>query len=222
MSEPSSRDSSAGAGPSRPELVQRWAKGHEWRFTLERDKLVMDVQEEGNRFHNDIPLEQIDPYPSEEKFFPLRWPLHLLRFGVGVFLLALYAFGVWLLLRRQARPELLGAAAAAAGVAAFGAWKQLRHHRPLRRYYHRMTGAEVCAIFTDLPDPGSAGRFFDALQREIPPWSHTYSGPSKTENVARELKALHQLRQEGVLTAAEFDFKKRELLAQYLVHEQQA
>lgn len=204
--------------PTRAELRQRWIKGHEWTFAIEGDKLVMNADEKGNHFHNDIPLDQIDPYESEEKFFPHRWPVNMLRYGTAVALVALYLCAVfsWRLGRLEWISLLLGAIAAL--VAGVGFLVHRKNHRRLRRFYHRMSGMEVCAIFADLPDADAAGKFLEKLKKEIPPWSYTFGGPSKTESLARELKALHQLRKENVLTAEEFQFKKNELLANYFHH----
>ncbi len=204
--------------PTPPELRQKWLKDHEWIFSIEGDKLVMNADEKGNHFHNDIPLDQIDPYESEEKFFLLRWPVNLMRFGAAVALAAGYICTIvsW----RFSRLEWisLAIALASAVAAGIGFFVHLKHHRRLLRFYHRMTGAEVCAVFADLPDPETAGKFLGHLKKEIPPWSYTFGGPSKTESLARELKALHQLRKEQVLTAEEFQFKKNELLADHFHH----
>jgi len=209
---------------TRVELRQNWAKDHEWTFVLDRDKLVMDATEKGNHFHNDIPLDQIDPYESEEKFFHLQWPMRVIRYGLILGFGFAYLATVLLVFRghiewagapMSAAVALALVAFAAAGIAfAF----QIKHHRPLLRFYHRITGMELCAIFADLPDRATAEKFLAALRAEIPPWSHTFGGPSKTENVARELKALHQLRKDNVLDNEEFQFKKREMLAEYFHH----
>lgn len=210
--------------PTRCELRQNWAKDHEWTFVLDGDKLVMDAMEKGNHFHNDIPLDQIDPYESEEKFFYLQWPMRVMRYGLilgfgfaylATVMLVLRGRTEWFVVPMSTAVALAVAAFVAAGV---GFVFQIKHHRPLLRFYHRITGMELCAIFSDLPDRASAEKFLTALRREIPPWSHTFGGPSKTESVARELKALHQLRKDNVLNDDEFQFKKRNLLAEYFYH----
>jgi hypothetical protein len=200
------------------ELRQQWAKNHEWSFQLEGDKIVMNATEKGNHFHNDIPLDQIDPYESEERFFYLRWPLRAVKGSVLAALLLVYGFGIsWWVLDRPVWWWFLpsGIALAVAGLALA---YHLKHHRMLLRFYHRMSGMELFAIFAELPDKEAAGHFLEALKREIPPWSYTLAGPSKTEGMARELKALHQLRKENVLTVDEFQFKKRQLLTEYFGH----
>jgi len=203
---------------NRTELTQRWAKGHEWSFLLDGDKLILNANEKGNAFHNDVPLDQIDPYESEERFFHLRWPMRVMRASGLIGLLLVYAFGVhWWVVERPVWPWLpLAGAALAVAVLAF--LYHRKHHRTLLRFYHRMTGVELFAVFADLPDKESAEKFIATLKREIPPWSYTFGGPSKTESMARELKALHQLRKETVLTAEEFLFKKRQLLMEYFGH----
>lgn len=204
--------------PIRPELRQKWSKGHEWHFTLDSDKLIMDAEEKGNHFHNDIPLEQIDPYESEEQFFVLRWPGRAMRVATIAAMLCFYTFLV--LLWVHEKPQWLWLAvsvvALLAGIGLFV--YHVRHYRKLLRFYHRMTGMEVFALFADVPDTATASRFVDALRNEVPPWSYTFAGPSKTESLARELKALHQLHKDAVLTAEEFQFKKHELLREYLGH----
>jgi hypothetical protein len=207
--------------PTQTELRQNWLKGHVWAFSIESDKLVMNADEKGNHFHNDIPLDQIDPYESEEKFFPHRWPVNMLRLGTAVALVALYlcAMFSWKLGRLEWISLAIGIVAAA--VAGAGFFVHRKKYRRLLRFYHRMSGMEVCAIFADLPDADTAGKFLEKLKKEIPPWSYTFGGPSKTESLARELKALHQLRKDSVLTAAEFQFKKDELLTNYFHHGQE-
>ncbi|MSR64268.1 MAG: SHOCT domain-containing protein [Verrucomicrobiae bacterium] len=216
--------------PTQTELRQNWLKGHVWAFSIESDKLVMNADEKGNHFHNDIPLDQIDPYESEEKFFPHRWPVNMLRLGTVVALVAIYPiylctvlrlifvnFGhSWNLPRLEWISLVIGIVAAV--VAGVGFLLHRKKHRRLFRFYHRMSGMEVCAIFADLPDGDTAGKFLEKLKKEVPPWSYTFGGPSKTESLARELKALHQLRKDGVLTGEEFQFKKDELLTNYFHH----
>lgn len=205
--------------PTRSELRQHWAKGHDWTFVLEGEKLVMNANEKGNHFHNDIPLDQIDPYESEEKFFHLRWPMRVVRTTVIVGLFLAYAFAVaWWVLGHPQWFWLVLCVLALAG--AGGAWAyHLKNHRMLMRFYHRMSGVELFAVFTELPDKDSADKFLTSLKREIPPWSYTLGAPTKTDSMARELKALHQLRKEAVLTNEEFQFKKRELLTDYFGHD---
>lgn len=203
---------------NRPELRQNWSKGHEWRFTLDSDKLVMDAEEKGNHFHNDIPLDQIDPYESEERFFVWRWPARAMRVATVAAMLFFYTFLAMLWIHEHPQWLWLGLSVASllAGIGFFAI--HVKHYRTLRRFYHRMSGMEVFAVFADVPDTTTAGTFLEALRGEVPPWSHTFAGPSKTESLARELKALHQLRKDNVLTDAEFHFKKRELLKEYLGH----
>ena len=204
--------------PPQTELRQNWAKGHDWIFVLEGDKLVMNAMEKGNHFHNDIPLDQIDPYESEEKFFLLRWPMNLIRLGGVTGLLCLYLFGLFFLVwHKPLWGWLLGALAGAVAVAIALAFHFPRH-RTLLRFYHRMTGAELFAIFADLPDREQATKFLEGLKKEIPPWSYTFGGPSRTENLANELKALYQLRKDEVLSDEEFQFKKRGILTGYFHH----
>jgi len=204
--------------PTRAELRQNWSKGHVWTFSIDGDKLVMNADEKGNHFHNDIPLDQIDPYESEEKFFLLHWPMNVVRLGVALALLggyvcALYSFATMKLEWISLLVALVGLVAMSVALAI-----HFKKHRTLMRFYHRMSGMEVCAIFTDLPDVDSAKKFIEQFKKEIPPWSYTFGGPSRTESLARELKALHQLRKDNVLTVEEFQFKKNELLAAYFHH----
>jgi hypothetical protein len=204
--------------PTRTEIRQNWTKGHEWIFSLERDKLVMNATEKGNHFHNDIPLDQIDPYESEEKFFLLRWPMNLLRLGGLLALICLFLFGILALILHQLQWWWLAGTVASGVVAGIGLAFHLKKHRTLMRFYHRMSGMELFAVFADLPNREEAGKFIEALKKEIPPWSYTFGGPSKTENLANELKALHQLRKDKILTDEEFQFKKREILTGYFHH----
>jgi hypothetical protein len=144
--------------------------------------------------------------------------MRAVRTAVFVGLLLAYAFGIawWVLERPQWFwvPLSLVSLSVAAGAFAY----HLKHHRTLLRFYHRMTGAELFAIFSELPDKAAAEKFLEALKREIPPWSYTFGAPTKTESMARELKALHQLRKDNALTPDEFQFKKGELLTEYFGH----
>jgi hypothetical protein len=192
-------------------LDQRYGLWSRQELELFDDEVKVHFRTGPNESRRTVPLDVFDTNDTEGRIFP-SWA----SWGFKIGILALAAGGGLALAQRietGASPAWAGwIASAGAAVAALSAvlWRALAYDAWY--FYHAFTGDFLCAIVHGSPDAAAARGFFEQLKAQARKRFEQSKEEAEMPSVARELRALHELRERKVISEEEFAQKKQELL----------
>lgn len=197
-------------------LLQRLGPGRSQEMVLHEDEVRVNFRSSTTLSRRTVPLEVIDPNETSARAFP-AWTGPIVLIGAGAALVAaLWAVRVGSLLWPVSAGPATWIAASAAVVAVLAGALHYFLAKDTIYFYSAYSGEFLFAVLQNRPDRQVVADFAAKIKELSRRRYDELKGDAERPSFARELEALHRLREKKIISPDEFDRKKFELLEEVL------